>query len=162
MTEGDPQAFAYSDIFKFNDGDSTLLYVGRYLLERAENEFRWLDNLSRSPIPVAYMSGLLDDINPIRIPNYVWLNYLNERAAESSFWMLPTAGHYPQREKPEQVAKIVRAALNGDVPDREAESEFMRSYGGNREAEDAIFVGHSDVRKMEFSSSIKYTPKGYE
>ena len=162
MTEGNPQALAYSDIFKFNDGDSALLHVGRYLLERAENEFSWLDNLSRSPIPVAYMWGLLDDINPIRIPNYVWLNYLNEREAESSFWMLPTAGHYPQREKPEQVAKIVRAALNGEVPDRASESAFMRSYGSSREAEDAIFVGHSNVRKMQFPSSIKYTPEGYE
>jgi len=162
MTEGDPQALAYSDIFKFNDGDSALLHVGRYLLERAENEFRWLDNLSRSPIPVAYLWGLLDDINPIRIPNYVWLNYLNEREVESSFWILPTAGHYPQREKPEQVAKIVRMALTGEVPDREAESAFMRSYGSRREAEEAIFVGHSNVRKMEFPSSIRYTPEGYE
>ncbi len=162
MTEGDPQSLAYSDIFKFNDGDSSLLYVGRYLLERAENEFRWLDNLTRSPIPVAYMWGLLDDINPIRIPNYVWLTYLNERDVESSFWILPTAGHYPQREKPEQVAKIVRTALAGEVPDRASENGFMRSYGGRREAEDAIFVGHSDVRKMEFPSTIRYTPDGYE
>lgn len=162
MTEGNPEALAYSDIFKFNDGDSALLHVGRYLLERAENEFRWLDNLSRSPIPVAYLWGLLDDINPIRIPNYVWLNYLNEREVESSFWILPTAGHYPQREKPEQVAKIVRTALTGGIPDRRAESDFMRSYGSRREAEDAIFVGRSDVRKMEFPSSIRYTPEGYE
>lgn len=161
MTEGNPEALAYSDIFKFNDGDSALLYVGRYLLERAENEFRWLDNLTRSPVPVAYMWGLLDDINPIRIPNYVWLNYLNDREAESSFWILPTAGHYPQRDKPEQVAKIVRSALTGEVPDRESENDFMRRYGSTREAEDAIFVGHSHVRKMEFPSSIIYTPEGY-
>lgn len=160
-TSGSPEALAYSDIFKFNDGDSALLHVGRYLLERAENEFRWLDNLSRSPIPVAYMWGLLDDINPIRIPNHVWLNYLNDRDVESSFWILPTAGHYPQREKPEQVAKIVRAALAGEVPDRASESGFMRSYGGTREAEDGVFVGHSDVKKMEFPSTIIYTPEGY-
>lgn len=162
MTEGDPEALAYSDIFKFNDGDSALLHVGRYLLERAENEFRWLDNLSRSPIPVAYMWGLLDDVNPLRIPNYVWLNYLNEREVESSFWILPTAGHYPQREKPEQVAKIIRAALSGEVPDRDSENEFMRGYGAGRAAEDAIYVGRSDVRKMEFPSSIRYTPDGYQ
>ncbi len=162
MTEGNPQALAYSDIFKFNDGDSALLHVGRYLLERAENETRWLENLSRSPIPVAYMWGLLDDINPIRIPNHVWLNYLNDREAESSFWVLPTAGHYPQREKPVEVAKIVRMALNGEVPDRVSENDFMRAYGSNRDSEDAIFVGHSDVRKMEFPSTIKYTPEGYE
>jgi len=160
-TSGSPEQLAYSDIFQFNDGISALLHVGRYLLERAENEFRWLDNLTRSPVPVAYMWGLLDDINPIRIPNYVWLNYLNDREVESSFWILPTAGHYPQREKPEQVAKIVRMALSGEVPERAVESDFMRSYGASREAEDGIFVGHSDVRKMELPSTIIYTPEGY-
>ncbi|MFT4814353.1 MAG: pimeloyl-ACP methyl ester carboxylesterase [Glaciecola sp.] len=160
-TSGSPEQLAYSDIFQFNDGISALLHVGRYLLERAENEFRWLDNLTRSPVPVAYMWGLLDDINPIRIPNYVWLNYLNDREVESSFWILPTAGHYPQREKPEQVAKIVRMALAGEVPERAFESDFMRSYGARREAEDGIFVGHSDVMKMEFPTSIIYTPEGY-
>ena len=161
-TEGDPEAVAYADIFKFNDGDSALLHVGKYLLERAENEFRWLDNLPRSPVPVAYLWGLLDDINPIRIPNYVWLTYLNEREVESSFWILPTAGHYPQREKPEQVAKIVRLVLTGGVPDREAENDFMRSYGRSRAADDAVFVGHSVVRKMEFPGTVRYTPEGYQ
>jgi pimeloyl-ACP methyl ester carboxylesterase len=160
-TEGDPESVAYADIFKFNDGDSALLHVGKYLLERAENEFRWLDNLPRSPVPVAYLWGMTDNINPIRIPNYVWLTYLNEREVESSFWMLPTAGHYPQREKPEAVAKIVRRALTGGVPDRESENQFMRSYGGSREADDAIFVGHSVVQKMEFPGSVIYTPEGY-
>jgi len=53
-------------------------------------------------------------------------------------------------------------ALTGEVPDRETESAFMRSYGSRREAEDAIFVGHSNVRKMEFPSSIRYTPEGYK
>ncbi|MDP6651953.1 MAG: alpha/beta fold hydrolase, partial [Gammaproteobacteria bacterium] len=88
VTEGDPVSVGYADIFKFNDGDSALLHVGKYLLERAENEFRWLDNLPRSPVPVAYLWGLEDNVNPIRIPNYVWLTYLNEREAESSFWIL--------------------------------------------------------------------------
>ena len=67
LMEGDPVRVAYADIFKFNDGDSALLHVGKYLLERAENEFRWLDNLPRSPVPVAYLWGLTDNVNPIRI-----------------------------------------------------------------------------------------------
>ena len=72
-------------------------------------------------MPVAYLWGLADTVNPIRIPNYVWLNYLNERDVESSFWVLPTAGHYPQREKPEQVEKIIRLVLDGEVPSPEEE-----------------------------------------
>ncbi len=57
--------------------------------------------------------------------------------------------------------KIVRMALSGEVPERAVESDFMRSYGASREAEDGIFVGHSDVRKMELPSTIIYTPEGY-
>ena len=161
LTEGDPVAVAYSDIFKFNDGDSALLHVGKYLLERAENEFRWLDNLPRSPVPVAYFWGLLDNVNPIRIPNYVWLTYLNDRDVESSFWVLPTAGHYPQRDNPLEVVKIINLALSGEVPDRASEDQWMRNYNSRRDAEDAVFVGHSNVRKMEFPGAIQYSPDGY-
>ena len=104
---------------------------------------------------------MTDNVNPIRIPNYVWDTYLNDRDGESSFWILPTAGHYPQRDNPEEVAKIVRMALTGQIPDREAESEFMRTYGGSRAAEDAVFVGRSKIEELDFPSSIEYTPSGY-
>ncbi len=161
LTEGDPETVAFSDIFAFNDGVSALLHVGRYLLERAVNETRWLENLARSPVPVAYLWGLTDSINPVRIPNYVWATYLDEREAQSSFWILPTADHYPQRDNPEEVAKIVRLALTGQIPARDAESEFMRSYGNSREAEDAVYVGHSRIEALDFPSSIEYTPSGY-
>ncbi|MEC8994462.1 MAG: alpha/beta hydrolase [Pseudomonadota bacterium] len=160
-TEGEPESLAFSDIFAFNQGNISLLYVGRYLLERQVNETRWLENLPRSPVPVAYLWGLTDNVNPIRIPNYVWDTYLNDRESESSFWILPTAGHYPQRDNPEEVAKIVRMALTGQIPDREAESEFMRTYGGSRAAEDAVFVGRSKIKELDFPSSIEYTPSGY-
>ena len=160
-TEGEPESLAFSDIFAFNQGNISLLYVGRYLLERQANETRWLENLLRSPVPVAYLWGLTDNVNPIRIPNHVWDTYLNDREVESSFWILPTAGHYPQRDNPEEVAKIVRMALTGQIPDREAESEFMRRYGGSRAAEDAVFVGRSKIEELDFPSSIEYTPSGY-
>ena len=39
------------------------------MLECAENEFPWLDNLPRSPIPVACIEGLLGGVRPIRSPN---------------------------------------------------------------------------------------------
>ena len=160
-TEGEAEALAYSDIFAFNQGNISLLYVGRYLLERQANEVRWLENLPRSPIPVAYLWGLADGVNPIRIPNYVWDTYLNEREVESSYWILPAAGHYPQRDNPEEVAKIIRLALTGQVPQPEAESDFMRSYGARRDAEDAVFVGRSKIEALDFPSSIEYTPSGY-
>lgn len=160
-TEGEPESLAYSDIFAFNQGNIAMVYVGRYLLERQANEVRWLENLPRSPVPVAYLWGLADEVNPIRIANHVWHTYLNDREVESSFWVLPNAGHYPQRDNPEEVAKIIRTALSGQVPTREAESEFMRRYSASRTAQDAVFVGHSRIGELDFPSSIEYTPSGY-
>ena len=121
----------------------------------------WLENLPRSPVPVAYLWGLGDSVNPVRISHHVWDTYLNDREAQSSFWVLPTAAHYPQRESPEEVAKIVRMALTGQLPDRESESGFMRSYLSGRAADDAVFVGHSKIEELDFPSSIEYTPSGY-
>ncbi|HAG70737.1 MAG TPA: alpha/beta hydrolase [Gammaproteobacteria bacterium] len=160
-TEGESESLAFSDIFAFKQGNISLLYVGRYLLERQANEVRWLRNLSRSPVPVAYLWGLADDINPIRIPNHVWDAYLNDREVESSFWILPTAGHYPQRDNPVEVAKVIRMALTGQVPELGEESQFMRRYGASRAPEDAAFVGHSRIKQLDFPSSIEYTPSGY-
>jgi pimeloyl-ACP methyl ester carboxylesterase len=161
LTEGEPEAVAYSDIFAFKQGNISLLYVGRYLLERQANELRWLENLPPSPIPVAYLWGLADDVNPIRIANHVWDTYLNEREVESSFWIIPTAGHYPQRDNPEEVAKVIKVALTGQVPDRESESEFMRRYSASRAHEDAVYVGRTRIEALDFPSSIEYTPSGY-
>ncbi len=161
LTEGDPESVAYSDIFAFNQGNVSLIYVGRYLLERQANEVRWLENLPRSPVPVAYLWGLADNVNPIRIANHVWNTYLNDREVESSFWVLPAAGHYPQLDNPQEVAKVIRMALTGQVPDRGSESSFMRSYGESRAGDDAVFVGHSIIEKLDFPSSIEYTPSGY-
>lgn len=160
-TEGEPESLAYSDIFAFNEGNIALIYVGRYLLERQTNEVRWLENLPRSPVPVAYLWGLGDSVNPVRISHHVWDAYLNDREAQSSFWILPAAAHYPQRESPEAVAKIVRMALSGQLPDRESEGDFMRSYLSNRSADDAVYVGHSTIEELDFPSSIQYTPSGY-
>lgn len=160
-TEGTPQQVAYADIHAFNDGIGARLGVGKYLLERAANEVRWLENLPRSPIPVAYIWGLMDPVNPIRIANYVWATYLNEREVESSYWIVPTGGHYPQRDHPEEMAKVIKIALKGDVPDRATEEAFMWSHNRSRNPEDAIFVGHSDIQPMEFPGAVEYTPSGY-
>ena len=52
--------------------------------------------------------------------------------------------------------------MNDEVPDAAAEVDFMRSFGGRRESEDAPFVGHSEVRKREFPSTIRVSPEGYQ
>ena len=160
-TEGTPEQLANADIAAFNDGIGARLGVGKYLLERVANEYRWLENLPKSPIPVAYIWGLLDPVNPVRIANHVWATYLNDRPVESSLWYMPTAGHYPQRDEPEEMAKIVRLALTGEVPSREEEGAFLRSLGRRSSPASGIFVGHSDIQDMLFPGAVQYTPSGY-
>jgi len=160
-TEGNPVQVAYADMEAFNDGIGARLYVSRYLLERVANEYKWLDNLPRSPLPVAYIWGVLDPVNPIRTANYVWAEYLNDREVESSFWIMPTGGHYPQRDRPQEMAKIVRFALTSRIPDVENENDFMWQWSRQRTEHDAIFVGHSHIEEMSFPGSLQYTPEGY-
>ena len=160
-TEGTPAQLANADIEAFNDGIGARLGVGKYLLERVANEYGWLENLPRSPIPVAYIWGLLDPVNPVRIANHVWATYLNDRPVESSLWYMPTAGHYPQRDEPEEMANIVRLALTGEVPSREEEGAFLRTLGRRSSPASGIFVGHSDIEDMVFPGAVEYTPSGY-
>lgn len=162
QTEGDPVQVAYADIHAFNDGLGARLHVGKYLLERVANEIRWLENLRRSPIPVGYLWGLLDPVNPVRIANHVWNTYLDDRAVESSFWYLPTAGHYPQRDQPAAVAEVIRTCLTGQVPGREDEDRFMQLHTARRTSQDApVFVGHSEIKQMSFPGAVEYSPDGY-
>lgn len=160
-TEGSPEQLANADIQAFNDGIGARLGVGKYLLERVANEYGWLENLPKSPVPVAYIWGLLDPVNPVRIANHVWATYLNDRPVESSLWYMPTAGHYPQRDEPEEMANIVRLALNGEVPSREEEGAFLRTLGRRSSPASGIFVGHSDIQDMVFPGAVKYSPSGY-
>jgi pimeloyl-ACP methyl ester carboxylesterase len=162
LTEGDPVAVAYADIEAFNDGIGARLHVGKYLLERAANEYRWLANLQESPIPTALFWGLLDTVNPPRIAHHIWMSYLNDREVESSFWILPTAGHYPQRDAPAAVEFVVRACLGGRVPGPDEEDAFMRTIARERpDVASPVYMGHSHVHDVQFPGAVRYTPAGY-
>jgi pimeloyl-ACP methyl ester carboxylesterase len=162
VTEGDPVAVAYQDMFAFNDGIGARLHVGKYLLERAANEYRWLSNLKESPIPTALFWGLTDPVNPPRTADYIWMTYLNDREVESSFWLLPTAGHYPQRDEPAAVEFVVRACLEGRMPTLEEEDAFMRVIGRERTNQASpVYVGHSHIQDVQFQGAVEYTPAGY-
>jgi pimeloyl-ACP methyl ester carboxylesterase len=162
LTQGDPVSVAYADMQAFNDGIGARLHVGKYLLERAANEYRWLANLQESPIPTALFWGMVDTVNPPRIANHIWMNYLNDRQVESSLWMLPTAGHYPQRDEPAAVEFVVRACLEGRVPTPEEEAGFMLEIARDRtDAASPVYMGRSHVRDVEFEGAVQYTPAGY-
>jgi pimeloyl-ACP methyl ester carboxylesterase len=162
VTKGTPHQVGDADIEAFNDGIGARLHVGKYQLERAANETRWLANLPKSPVPTALLWGLTDTVNPPRIANHVWAAYLNERAVESSYWWVPGAGHYPQRERPDEVAQIVRFCLEGKVPARDKESAFMSGQTGQQTATAPIYVGHSRIEPVKFPGAVEYDPAGYK
>ncbi|MEE2963330.1 MAG: alpha/beta hydrolase [Acidobacteriota bacterium] len=161
VTEGTPQQVANADIQAFNDGIGARFYVGKYLLERAANEYRWLDNLRESPVPTALIWGLQDTPNPPRIGNHIWYNYLDKRPVESSYWLLPTAGHYPQRDEPEEMAGIVRTCLEVGIPTPEGEDAFMRTLARNRTATSPVYMGRSIIENVYFPGAVAYSPDGY-
>jgi pimeloyl-ACP methyl ester carboxylesterase len=161
VTEGTPRQVAYADIQAFNDGIGARLYVGKYLLERAANEYRWLDTLRESPVPTALIWGLQDTVNPPRIGNHIWYNYLDKRSVESSYWLLPTANHYLQRDEPEEMAGIVRTCLEVGIPAPEDENAFMRELARNRTATSPVYVGRSIIENVYFPGAVAYSPDGY-
>ena len=168
VTEGTPEQVANADILAFNDGVGAQLHVGKYQLERTVKQYRWLDNLRKSPVPTALMWGVQDTPNPVRIANHIWYNYLDRRSVESSFWLLP-AGHSPHRDTAEEMAGIVRTCLEVGIPAPEDENVFMRELARNRTATSPVYVGRTIVEdlyyesntRIDFPGSIEYSPDGY-
>ena len=168
VTEGTPEQVANADILAFNDGIGAQLHVGKYQLERTVRQYRWLDNLRKSPVPTALIWGVQDTPNPVRLANHIWYNYLDRRAVESSFWLLP-AGHSPHRDTAEEMAGIVRTCLEVGIPAPEDENAFMRELARNRTAMSPVYVGRSIIEdlyyesttRIDFPGSIEYSPDGY-
>ena len=168
VTEGTPEQVGNADILAFNDGVGAQLHVGKYQLERTVRQYRWLDNLRKSPVPTALIWGVQDTPNPVRIANHIWYNYLDRRSVESSFWLLP-AGHSPHRDTAEEMAGIVRTCLEVGIPAPEDENVFMRELARNRTATSPVYVGRTIVEdlyyesntRIDFPGSIEYSPDGY-
>ena len=168
VTEGTPEQVANADILAFNDGIGAQLHVGKYQLERTVRQYRWLDNLRKSPVPTALIWGVQDTPNPVRIANHIWYNYLDRRAVESSFWLLP-AGHSPHRDTAEEMAGIVRICLEVGIPAPEDENAFMRELAQNRTATSPVYVGRTIIEdlyyesntRIDFPGSIEYSTDGY-
>lgn len=161
VTQGALHDVADGDIEAFNDGIGARLHVGKYQLERAANETRWLANLPKSPVPTALLWGLRDTVNPPRIATHVWSTYINVRDVESSFWWLPAAGHYPQRDVPADVAKIIRLCLDGKIPNEAGEIAFMNDFARNQTPASPVFVGRSRIKPVSFPGAVAYSPDGY-
>ena len=161
LTQGTPEGLARADIQAFNDGASVRLHTFRYQLERVVNGDRWLNNLRESPVPTALIWGLQDTTNPVRLANHIWLNHIDKRSVESSYWILPTVDHFPHREEPEETAGIIRSCLEGGIPAPEDEKPFMRARTRDRTATSPVYVGRSTAENTVFPGAVEYSPDGY-
>ena len=109
----DPEIAALAKCFAHNDGISVLPDTIRYLYERAADETRWLESLSRSDINLTLVWGVHDTVAPLRVPNHVWQTYLKNKPGRNRYWVVPTADHYVQCDAPAQLAQIVRLTADG-------------------------------------------------
>jgi pimeloyl-ACP methyl ester carboxylesterase len=105
---------AYASIFAYQDGLAVQHEIIEYLNERSENEVGWLEGLAKSDIPTTLIWGEQDAIAPVRVPDYVWANYLENRPTPAAYWRVPCADHYLQVDTPDLLAEIIRAAISDD------------------------------------------------
>jgi pimeloyl-ACP methyl ester carboxylesterase len=113
----DPEIAALAKCFAHNDGIRVLPDTIQYLHERAADETRWLEELSKLPVNTTLVWGVHDNVSPLRVPNHVWQAYLKNKPGRSRYWVLPNADHYLQCDAPGELAQIVRLTAAGeDIP----------------------------------------------
>jgi pimeloyl-ACP methyl ester carboxylesterase len=113
-TPADPEIAALAKCFAHHDGIRVMPDVIQYLNERAADETRWLEALSRSDVNTTVVWGLHDNVAPVRVPNYVWQTYLKHKPGRNRYWVVPGADHYVQCDAPAQLAHIVRLTAQGE------------------------------------------------
>ncbi len=118
-TMDNPSIAALAETFAFDDGLAVLHDTIQYLVERSENEAKWLELLAGSPVPTTVVWGLHDTVAPLRVATHVWDRYLSSKPGDNTFWLLPRANHYLQNDQPAELAEVIRSAMaasGGDSP----------------------------------------------
>ncbi len=118
---------SYASIFAYQDGLAVSHEIIEYLNERAENEVGWLETLGKSEIPTTLIWGEQDEIAPVRVPDHVWTNYLEDRETPAAYWRIPCADHYLQVDTPELIVDIIRTTLAEDEVPAEIEGTLCQA-----------------------------------
>jgi len=108
---GDPEVEALTAIFAYKDGIRVLHEGIQYLVERSEDERRWLAALAAAPFPVTVIWGLYDTVSPPRVASYVWNEYLMLKPGANRLYFIPDANHYLQVDRPDAFVKVLVHAL---------------------------------------------------
>ena len=108
---GDPEDEALAAIFGYDNGIKVLHEGIQYLVERSEDEQRWLTALAGAPFPVTLIWGLYDTVSPPRVASYVWTQYLMLKPGGNRLYFIPAANHYLQVDRPGAFVKVLLHAL---------------------------------------------------
>lgn len=108
---GDPEVEALTATFEYNDGVKVLHEGIQYLVERSQDEGKWLAALAKASFPVTVIWGLYDTVSPPRVASYVWNEYLMLRPGGARLYFIPDANHYVQVDRPDAFVKVLLHAL---------------------------------------------------
>jgi pimeloyl-ACP methyl ester carboxylesterase len=108
---GDPEVEALTATFAHNDGVKVLHETIQYLVQRSQDEQKWLTALSEAPFPVTLIWGVYDTVSPPRVATYVWNQYLMLRPGGNRLYFIPDANHYLQLDRPDTFVKVLRHTL---------------------------------------------------
>jgi pimeloyl-ACP methyl ester carboxylesterase len=108
---GHPEIEALTATFAHGDGVKVLHETIQYLVERSEDEEKWLAALADAPFGVTLIWGLSDTVSPPRVASYVWNEYLMLRPGGNRLYFVPDANHYLQADRPDAFVKVLLDAL---------------------------------------------------
>jgi pimeloyl-ACP methyl ester carboxylesterase len=108
---GDPEVEALTATFAHNDGVKVLHETIQYLVQRSQDEQKWLTALSEAPFPVTLIWGVYDTVSPPRVASYVWNQYLMLRPGGNRLYFIPDANHHLQLDRPDTFVKVLRHTL---------------------------------------------------
>jgi pimeloyl-ACP methyl ester carboxylesterase len=87
-----------------DDGIRIVHRLIRYMVDRRENEARWVGALETTDVPLRFVWGMLDPISGAHMAERI-----RERRPDAPLVALDDVGHWPQLEAPERVAKALLA-----------------------------------------------------
>ena len=108
---GDPEVAALTVTFAHGDGVRVLHETIQYLVERSQDEEKWLSALAEAPFPVTVIWGLYDTVSPPRVASYVWNEYLMLKPGANRLYFIPDANHYLQCDRPDAFVEVLLDAL---------------------------------------------------
>ncbi len=109
---GDPEVDALEATFAHNDGVQVLNETIQYLVERADRETEWLEDLATLDTPTTVIWGMNDPVAPPRVALHTWDAFLMFKPGRNRIYLVPDANHYVQNDRADAVAAVLAHSLD--------------------------------------------------